>query len=270
MPELISVINRELQYRKDLLKQYEAWLSNAPEGRVYFRRNGEEGRTSYYQYKEKGTGKIKRRTIKSEDAAMVAQIKLKLYLSRCLPALRKSVRDTERILDRFEAFDPKQIADSLDDFYTAVPLPLEKIAKDPSGDTPSVWSGLNERQNTFRPEDLRYQAEGGMYRSKSEMLIATQLSRFGIPFKYEPELRFESFRFYPDFAVLNQVENEVVYWEHIGLLDKDEYRRALDRKISTYYFHGIRPGDNLILSCDGEGHPLSALKIERIIRAHFL
>lgn len=267
MADCINDIRRELEYRKKLLKQYEEWMRHAPEGRISTRRDRRGNNSPYHQYTDRSTGAVRRKTIEPGNSSLLRQMKLKGYIAKCIPRLKRSIRGVERALNSLEEFDPLEIARSVKEFYADCPLMLEDISQ---AETNAAWENLTERQNTLYPERLRYQGPGGMYRSKSEMIIATQLARFEIPFKYEPGITVGASRFYPDFLILNPNNDEIVYWEHLGLLDKSEYQQAFERKISTYCFHGIRPGDNLILTCEGEDRPLSSLKIERTIRAYLL
>ena len=266
MADSILLIRRELQYRRDLLKQYEIWVRSAPSGHISVRMNRSGGLKKYHHRKDDSTGIVKRRNLRDEDGDLIRQLKLKAYAVACIPFLKKSIRLIERCLDGNTVFDPEKVERMLGKGYTGIGLQFRELVPRPEDE---AWRRIPERQNTSFPEQLCYQAAGGMYRSKSEMIIATQLARFELPFKYEPVIALGSFRFYPDFVVLNPLDSEFVYWEHLGMLSKEEYRRSTERKLEMYHANGIRPGDNLILTCDGEGAPLSALKIERVIRANF-
>lgn len=267
MSDILASIRRELKYQQELLARYEDWLRHAPEGRINARRDGRGVKKLYHQFTDQATGQPRRVRIRPQESQLIEQLKLKAYVKKSIPSLKDSIGSTEKMLPALKIFDPSKILDDLNDSYDGHPLKLENVV---GQDVNLNWENLVERQNKAFPENLRYQASGGMYRSKSEMIIATQLARFGIPFKYEAEVQLGPFRMYPDFAVLNPLDGEIVYWEHLGMLEKSDYQKAVERKICTYCIHGIRPGDNLILTCDGEGHPLSALKIERLVRSYFL
>ncbi|HCU08476.1 MAG TPA: hypothetical protein DF480_05900 [Clostridiales bacterium] len=267
MADSIRLIERELQFRRELLRQYEKYVESGPAGHVSIRKVRNGNLRKYYHCIDPSTGKINRRNLHDEDAELIRQLKLKAYVLACIPILKKSIRMIKQCMDGQEVFDPLQIERRLGKGYEGICLQFQKLA--PQSED-AAWTAIPERQNTSFPERLIYQAAGGMYRSKSEMIIATQLARFEIPFKYEPAIEMGSFRFYPDFVARNPLDGELVYWEHLGLLSKEEYRRSTQRKLEMYHVNGIRPGDNLILTCDGDGAPLSALKIERVIWAHFL
>lgn len=48
-------------------------------------------------------------------------------------------------------------------------------------------------------------------------------------------------------------EKELIYHEHLGLLDEEKYRRDNLRKLNDYRKNGIYPGKNLIVTYETEG-----------------
>jgi len=78
-----------------------------------------------------------------------------------------------------------------------------------------------------------------MVRSKSEVIIANMLHDRGIPFLYECPLYAPDGTFYlPDFTITWQ--GEKWYWEHLGLMEKEEYKNHWETKREWYekYFPG--------------------------------
>jgi exodeoxyribonuclease V alpha subunit len=75
-----------------------------------------------------------------------------------------------------------------------------------------------------------------MVRSKSEVIIANLLFDRDVAFFYEKPLYAPDGSFYlPDFTV--NWRGEEYYWEHVGLLNKDEYRRHWEIKKVWYDKH---------------------------------
>ena len=75
-----------------------------------------------------------------------------------------------------------------------------------------------------------------MVRSKSEVIIANILFDRNIPFKYEVPLFASDGTFYiPDFTITWR--GEKWYWEHLGLLNKEEYRNHWQVKKEWYEKH---------------------------------
>jgi len=105
---------------------------------------------------------------------------------------------------------------------------------------------------------------GIMVRSKSEVIIANLLHERGIPFKYEIPLYAPDGTFYiPDFTIT--WNGEEWYWEHLGMLDKEEYRNHWEAKREWYKKHGF--SERLIVTDEREG--IDSQKFEQIIQEYF-
>jgi exodeoxyribonuclease V alpha subunit len=75
-----------------------------------------------------------------------------------------------------------------------------------------------------------------MVRSKSEVIISNMLFDREIAFEYEKPLYAPDGSFYlPDFTILWRGER--YFWEHLGLLEREEYRRKWDIKKAWYEKH---------------------------------
>jgi len=75
-----------------------------------------------------------------------------------------------------------------------------------------------------------------MVRSKSEVIIANMLFDRDIGFEYEKPLYAPDGSFYlPDFTILWRGER--YFWEHLGMLERDEYKRKWETKRSWYEMH---------------------------------
>jgi hypothetical protein len=109
---------------------------------------------------------------------------------------------------------------------------------------------LDKFQNsiTFHQEIGRYlgidewqlqrvnQTESGvMVRSKSEVIIANYLTRYGIAFEYEKPLSAGGHRFSPDFTIY--WNKQIYFWEHLGRLDLEDYRQDWAVKKNWYDTH---------------------------------
>ncbi len=105
---------------------------------------------------------------------------------------------------------------------------------------------------------------GIMVRSKSEVIIANLLHERYIPFKYEVPLYAPDGTFYiPDFTII--WNGEEWYWEHLGMLDREEYRNHWEVKEKWYKMHGFH--ERLIITDEKEG--IDSKKFEQIINKHF-
>ncbi len=102
-------------------------------------------------------------------------------------------------------------------------------------------------------------------RSKSEALIANMLLNRGIPYRYECILHLKDGIIAPDFTILCKSTRKVIYWEHMGLMDSEEYREKNFRKIIRYEMNGYFPGEHLIITFETSKQPLDIKVVEMLI-----
>jgi exodeoxyribonuclease V alpha subunit len=77
---------------------------------------------------------------------------------------------------------------------------------------------------------------GSMVRSKSEVIIANLLTAAGIPFRYEvPLFAPDGTLYLPDFTI--DWRGKKFFWEHVGMLDKPNYKKDWDTKKKCYAKH---------------------------------
>jgi hypothetical protein len=84
-------------------------------------------------------------------------------------------------------------------------------------------------------------SQGLAVRSKSEIVIADALSNAGVQFTYEKALSFGGPPKYPDFTIEDDISGRTVYWEHLGMLEREEYRKGWEKKLGWYRANGILP-----------------------------
>lgn len=107
--------------------------------------------------------------------------------------------------------------------------------------------------------------KGERVRSKSEKILADYFYRKNILYKYEKPLYLKGYgTVYPDFTFLSRKAGEEIYWEHEGMMDKQEYARTAVRKIESYQINNIYPGDRLILTFETEHSILNSKIIESL------
>ena len=116
------------------------------------------------------------------------------------------------------------------------------------------------------PEHLIHKnSKGEIVRSKSEIIIDNIYHTLKIPYSYEERV------YWPEDAPAEAWEMKVrlgiadyyvpdytcslpdgmkKYHEHLGLMDKDWYMEQWMKKMILYYWAGIIPGKNLIITAD--------------------
>ncbi|MBR5659821.1 MAG: hypothetical protein IKX10_10545 [Lachnospiraceae bacterium] len=111
---------------------------------------------------------------------------------------------------------------------------------------------------------------GERVRSKSEKIIADELARQGIPYKYEKPLQLNvdgmMKTFYPDFTVMNVTTGEIKYLEHLGMVDSSNYLKNTLSKLDVYEKNGLLIGREVILLHESAYRPLNTRVITDYIR----
>lgn len=99
-----------------------------------------------------------------------------------------------------------------------------------------------------------------MVQSKSELAIANYLASIGLDYHYNRLLRgtTTSGHVRPDFTFLTDA-GEPVLWEHLGMLDRDDYKRGWEWKREWYKQNGYEEGVNLFSSTEGPGLDMEAV-----------
>lgn len=102
---------------------------------------------------------------------------------------------------------------------------------------------------------------GELVRSKSEVIIANLLHAAEVDYVYERELSGTAVVgiVRPDFSFIDPA-GDVVVWEHLGMLDRDDYRASWERRRAWYEANGYQLGVNLFTS-EERGDGLDSAKL---------
>ena len=132
------------------------------------------------------------------------------------------------------------------------------------------WANLPYNQVGFYDENLCIRTAQGHYvRSKSECIIANALLSYGITYRYEYPIEIDGEKYLPDFLIY-KANGQLIIWEHLGMLDDEEYRKRAAVKISNYIKAGFIPGVNLIITADDKnGRVIDSYKVHKLIEATF-
>lgn len=92
---------------------------------------------------------------------------------------------------------------------------------------------------------------GEFVASKSEVIIADYLYLKNISYEYSKPLILGTFTYYPDFTL--HVQGCILYLEHIGMQEQEEYAVKWERKQAVYQYYGIINQLNLLCTYDIQG-----------------
>jgi len=251
--------------RKQLLKvkrEKEKALEIAPVGTL--RICGRGNRTQYYQRIDpKDTNGI---YIRDEAEQIARDLAQKDYDKKVLEAVKKELAATENYLRLYPQTNGEQIYESLHKERQKLVEPIMETEEQYI----RKWENVEYQGKEFY-EDMPelYTAKGERVRSKSEIIIADSLYREGIPYRYEAPVYLKGMgTVYPDFTVLNIRLRKEFYWEHLGMMDEEEYAENAVKKINCYEQNEIFQGDQLILTYETRKSPINPQMIMGLIRQY--
>lgn len=104
-----------------------------------------------------------------------------------------------------------------------------------------------------------------MVRSKSEVIIANELISAGLKFKYEEMLNRDGHQCLPDFTFVD-LSDEIIIWEHLGMLTVPEYKASWETKLEFYDSIGFKEGENLFITYDHKNGSIDTTEIMSVIK----
>lgn len=133
----------------------------------------------------------------------------------------------------------------------------------------NLFTAVVRAEETATPyaEHLIHRTEKGhLVRSKSELVIANLLYAHGIEYEYERVLEgdVEPGRLRPDFSFVTP-DGDLILWEHLGMLNREDYRRGWEWKREWYRKNGFVEGETLFTSQDDERGGLDSTELGRVI-----
>lgn len=96
--------------------------------------------------------------------------------------------------------------------------------------------------SVFLQQGLIHRTSWGLaVRSKSELVIAEVLDKAHMRPEYEKPLVLAGSTRYPDFTIQDDISGRTIYWEHLGLLHREDYRQSWEKKLAWYRANGVLP-----------------------------
>ena len=120
------------------------------------------------------------------------------------------------------------------------------------------FDALKNDANTMYPKPMLHPFNGIQYRSAAEKEIAMFYTEMGIPFKYEPEVRFPGVKKpqFPDFVLYITELDTCKFHEHFGLMNYASYNRDIKLKCTTFADAGLLIDQDVFFTYNTEDQPL--------------
>lgn len=260
----MNLLHQQLVKRREYLMQLQEDIvrqsMDLPQGRL--RVNNDRGIARYYHICKEGDTHGEYITKKNMDLA--SKLAQRDYIQKLKRVIEDELKDIEKYLSRHSEHAMESVFTNLNDYRQNLVMPLVI----PDELYVQQWEREPYVTNPYYPEERVYPTKKDeLVRSKSEAMLADMFYEMGIPYRYEAQLRLRGGKIkYPDFTLLNCRTREVLYHEHLGLMDDDEYRRANLIKLDEYQKSGIYLGKNLIITYEAQGCYLNIKEIKKMVQ----
>jgi len=183
--------------------------------------------------------------------------------------LEKNLNALEQLIEVYKPYDPASLEDILPKGYQNRPEEADQLpaAGNDSG------SRFTQSENPHHPEHLKHRTSFGLIvRSRIEAAAAELAYSRGYYIMYEKRVILHdeegNLHVYPDFILCenkNSPDVTWIYWEHLGLLDMEDYRERTMLKLRLFPQNGILPGRNLILTTDGMNESIDLMAVSNVL-----
>ncbi len=274
----MNEIRNKFEERKKLLiklkEEKETSLKDSPEGSLKIRMN--RGKVRYFHFMGnssdvKNNSRISKtgaceRYLSLKEKDFISALAQKAYDTKILNCIEQELKAIERYLNTCPKVMPEDWYKELHSERQKMIVPIapdwERLRAD--------WLSLQYEGKGFdeRIPEI-YTDKGERVRSKSELLIANELYRADVAYRYEYPVYIKGFgTIYPDFMILSKKKQKEICWEHFGRMDDPEYAQKAIQKIAAYEENGYVIGENLVVTFETKQTILTTRKIQTVIERY--
>lgn len=260
--QMIKRKNELEQYRKEALKRLEK-LKYKGEPECHIRISSKDNQIYLTQKNQK-----KIHYVSSKKLNSAKQIATYDYLKEIIRQIDSELKNLDRAIKKCGKYSPESYYSSLCRGRQKLITPIRPTDEQ----FVEAWLADPYEGGSFSLQDPEFYTEKNeRVRSKSEILIANAMCKFKVPYKYECPLYLEGLGvIHPDFTALNVKRRKILYWEHLGKMDDEEYARTNVNRINIYEKNGVFKGDRLILTWETSKTPLDVKLVEQTIKHYLL
>ncbi|MCR5181514.1 MAG: hypothetical protein K6D56_00650 [Clostridia bacterium] len=237
-------------------------MSDAPKGKL--RVSSSKGTHQFYLQNDIGEEKY----LSKSNMNLIRRIAQKEYYEEVVKSANSELTTLKTLVKKYEKGTVEDIYDMLAparrELVEPIVIPDDEFVRRWLAE-PYEKAGFDSDEPVFlSSKKLRV-------RSKSEIIFADKYDEYNIPYKYECPLYLEGYGWvWPDFTALKIRYRQIVYHEHLGMMDDPEYAERNVKKIRAYEDNGFVIGKDLILSFETKSHPIGPADAERMIRNYLL
>ena len=253
---------QEQKYLEDIVNKAKTGLSATPDG--HLRISKDKNKIRYYHCTE-DNGEI---YIPKSDKHLAKKLAQKTYNLSVIKKAETRLKQIKKITKDYSDDEIEEIFTSMHADRQVLVTPVEPTWEQLLGE----WYAEEYQGKDFWEGTAVILTEKGeRVRSKSEKILADFFYRRNILYKYEKPLYLKGYgTVYPDFTLMSKKTGKEIYWEHEGMMDKQEYATTAIRKIESYQKNDIYPGERLILTFETEQSVLNSKAIEGLVNQYLL
>ncbi|MCR5468950.1 MAG: hypothetical protein K6F37_08325 [Lachnospiraceae bacterium] len=219
------------------------------------------GCDQYYFYNRENKKRIYVKEKNVDSLRKIAQRDYDKAIIRKLNSMRSSLSG---FIDKYNPNEIDEIYLRMADARKKLVIPIIE----PDDLFVKKWKKVQYDPMPYSEEVKLISDKGVRVRSKSELIIANQLERLGIPYRYEYPLGLNGRTVRPDFICLNIRTRQEFVWEHFGMMDNIAYANKNVAKIQEYESAGYYSGINMIMTFETSQNPLSSDYVKRTIETY--
>lgn len=269
MDNFMEIMKDQIKITEMLINSYSQNLVHDLKGTLTYKLRYNQ--LQYYlitPIKRKGTEERKQIFLGNVDSPQVQQYKNDRFYRESVKRLKHNLCALKRTEKTYQDYSPEYIQRKLPNAYKDLP---DRCYADPLYE--ELLSLMQEKQRSNPkefPKTANITVTGEQVRSKGEVIIYNLLTTHKIPFEYEKPVKLtteegQTVTIHPDF-VITTTTGKNIYWEHFGLLEKENYYENFCNKIKLYHHNGITLGDDLIVTSDKTGGAINSKRINQMIR----
>ena len=260
-----KLLRKELEIEKEFLNQYKRGQESLVNYNSY--RLSEKDNKRYYIVDRRNR---QERRLTEDQFYIVRNLRKQKLCQTGVKVLERNLKALERLAEVYRPYDPAALEETFSPAYRAKPEELE-VMRDQLA---SSGQRFTQSENPHHPEHLKHITSFGLIvRSRIEAAAAELAYNAGYYIMYEKRITLydeegNPYVVYPDFILCdneNSPDVTWIYWEHLGLLDMEDYRERTMMKLKLFPQNGILPGRNLILTTDGMNQSIDLLAIRNVL-----
>lgn len=205
---------------------------------------------------------------KIRESDYKTRVTSELTARHCIEKMKGNIENNlgliDRIIQKIRPYDPNDLIPELTSAYREV---TDGIFSHTGFPDLSKLDGAYGSDEYFRSGGrIHRTVAGAMVRTRVEVAIADNYTMRGLNYIYEQKLILpDGTTLHPDFTVNVPGTDKVIYHEHLGLLDREDYIQSTLWKLDKYIRAGIYPNRDLILTVEEPDTGLDMEKLNQMI-----